>query len=401
MSSLIQVQLTVLPPRAQLAAWWRELEARTDASFFTTWSWIGQWLDVLPDDLDVRLLKATCQDRITGLALVVRGSTRLLKHIPAPCWWVHTTGREDLDELTIEYNGFLLDRNLANQSGMEMLRHLLFKTFTGRVNMPYAHGSYARLVEQLGGQVISMATPRESHLVDLDSVRTSEGGYIKLLSANTRSQLRRSLNAYQALGPLTVHEATDLRTANTYLDALRDLHTRSWHQRGVETNFATSPVAHAFHRELVQTAFERGEIQLLRITVGDQDLGYLYNFRFDGRIAFYQSGLNYHLLDKHDRPGMVCHALAIEHNARQGYRLYDFLAGNHRYKASLATSVEPQFTQIIQRKGVLSMLDAAVRDARDWWQQRSRISKDVAAHSLLTLVLFMESLGADPLLSFV
>jgi CelD/BcsL family acetyltransferase involved in cellulose biosynthesis len=38
------------------------------------------------------------------------------------------------------------------------------------------------------------------------------------------------------------------------------------------------------------------------------------------------------------KPGLVCHALAIDHNCRCGHLEYDFLMGDAQYKRSLSTS---------------------------------------------------------------
>ncbi|MFT3857350.1 MAG: GNAT family N-acetyltransferase [Aquabacterium sp.] len=383
MSLRFDVQLKPLPPPETLAAWWRALEAQADTTFFTTWSWMACWLDVLPSNLDLRLLKATQGEKTVGLGIVVRGKATLMKHLPVACWRLHTTGVEELDELTIEYNGFLVDRQCRDEVTEAMLRHLLFKSSARRLDIDCSQGLYADQVKRLGKAVVVHSTARDSSLVDLQAVREAKGGYASLLSANTRSQLRRSMNAYQALGPLALHAAPDEASALAYLEGLRALHDQAWKARGMTTAFANSTAAHRFHESLIRRAFGRGEIQLLRITAGDQDLGYLYNFRYRGRIAFYQSGLRYGLLEKHDKPGMVCHALAVEHNAREGEQLYDFLAGNHRYKASLATHSEPQATLSLTRNGVLPQLDARLRDWRDRLRQKAAIVQESSTQALI------------------
>ncbi|MGB0109168.1 MAG: GNAT family N-acetyltransferase, partial [Terriglobales bacterium] len=70
-------------------------------------------------------------------------------------------------------------------------------------------------------------------------------------------------------------------------------------------------------------------------SAGEETIGILYNFVHKGKVSFYQSGLNY-TKDKHLKPGLVTHACAIQECLALGFDDYDFLAGDARYKRSLA-----------------------------------------------------------------
>jgi CelD/BcsL family acetyltransferase involved in cellulose biosynthesis len=112
---------------------------------------------------------------------------------------------------------------------------------------------------------------------------------------------------------------------------------------------------------LVAEAVPRGEVQLIRVTAGSRELGYLYSFVHQGRVCFYQSGYDYHLLDPKYSPGLVTLVLAIKHNAAVGMSLFDFLAGNQAYKASLATDRAELVSWILQRRSLLSAVETALR----------------------------------------
>ncbi|MGC8468622.1 MAG: GNAT family N-acetyltransferase, partial [Acetobacteraceae bacterium] len=49
----------------------------------------------------------------------------------------------------------------------------------------------------------------------------------------------------------------------------------------------------------------------------------------------YQSGFDYAGAGGHEKPGLVCHHLAVERYRREGYEVYDFLGGLDRTKSSL------------------------------------------------------------------
>jgi len=374
----IHITLDALPATPHLKTWWCELEAKADLTFFTSWSWIGPWLDVLPAALQKHLLVARQGERIVGLGIVVKGQAHLMRTMPVLCWRLHATGVRDIDDLSIEYNGFLVDRHCTDDVEQAMLNFLLQHTGVKRVEVAMASARFADLARPAPKGILVRSDFKKSYLVDLNQVRASAGGFLATLSANTRGQIKRSLSAYRELGEVRVEAAQSTAQALAFFNELKTLHAQIWVERGKHSRFATSPVAHQFHIALIANAFDQGEVQLLRITAGNHTLGYLYNFVYRGRVIFYQSGFHYGLLGKHDRPGMVCHALAIEHQLQAGHLLYDFAAGDYRYKASLAKHHEIQGSHVFQRDGLMPRLDASMRvllrRVRQWRAQASVVA---------------------------
>ena len=60
-------------------------------------------------------------------------------------------------------------------------------------------------------------------------------------------------------------------------------------------------------------------------------------------------------------PGVASHALAAAHNAAQGERLYDFMAGANQLKESFATKRYRLVWQVLQRPRLDHRLRAAAR----------------------------------------
>ena len=90
-------------------------------------------------------------------------------------------------------------------------------------------------------------------------------------------------------------------------------------------------------------------------------MGYLYNFRFRDRIYAYQSGFAYEE-DPRLKPGLICHALAIERAAADStVRIYDFLAGDSRFKRSFANGVEPLDSWVVAAQHPLIRLENTVK----------------------------------------
>lgn len=361
--SSVDVSLVALPQLPELEAAWRALEGKAHASFFTSWSWVGCWLETLPSEYRPMLLRARCDGRDIGMALLVRSERRRFGLRFCDCWYLNATGNSDCDSLTIEHNGFLLDADCHRTATTAML------DYWGRIS---AHASELILSGQAGDGLSADLTSlliradwvRTSYGVDLSAVRTKKGDYLSLLSSNTRSQIRRSIKEYEKIGPLQLIQASHTAQAQLFLGRLAELHQRHWVARGEPGAFG-SEYFRQFHERLIERNFARGEIQLLRICVGDCDLAYLYSFVRDGRIYFYQSGFDYDLIEKHSRPGLVAHVLGVQHNAQLGHMVYDFMAGDSRYKLNLATLHEPMTWSTLRKPAWRFQLEqAAIRHRR-------------------------------------
>ncbi|MEO8153947.1 MAG: GNAT family N-acetyltransferase [Rhizobacter sp.] len=345
----LTVTLREAPPVAQLETQWRQLEAHADASFFTTWSWIGCWLDGLEPHHHVQLLHATRGGQTVGLGLLIAHDGKRLKLLPSRGIYLHATGDTAQDELAVEHNGLLLHRDAAEEIEQAMYAHLMALSQPwDRLELPGL--SRQQALDNLARKHNSVVREesRPSYYVDLEAVRQRGSNYLGMLSASTRSQIRRSLKAYGELGSVTLTEAQDLDTALHYLDQLEVLHQRHWLARGKPGAFA-NPVFNEFHQRQITDGFAHGHVQLLRVQAGSHDIGYLYNFVHRGQVLFYQSGFDYALIAKHGRPGLVAHALGIQHNAQLGHTAYDFLAGDTRYKHSLSSGVVPMAWVTVHR----------------------------------------------------
>lgn len=362
----VTVALVAAPPLSELERHWLCLEDQADASFFTSWSWIGCWLRGLNPSVRLQMLRATRAGQVVGLALLVSRRNWRLKLLPTRCLYLHATGDPAQDEITIEHNGFVMHRSGRAQIEAAMYAHLLKQGRRWDQLLLPGLSASPLLTALLPRSMALREFSHQSYVVDLREVRRRDGDYLGMLSSNTRQQVRRSIKAYESLGPLTLTEAQDLDTALSYLASLRGLHERRWIAKG-EPGVFSHPGFEAFHRRLITGAFASGEIQLLRVQAGPHDIGYLYSFVHRGRVLFYQSGFDYELLQTHGRPGFVTHALGVQHNAGLGLNIYDFLAGTARYKMSLASSQESMVWTTVHRKTLAFRLEEALRHARQRW----------------------------------
>ncbi len=306
----VTVELEPLPASAQLASEWRSLEKRSDGSFFISWSWIGCWIEALRSDAELLLLRARLDGRTVGLAVFANHLERRHRVITSRTLRLHATGRPEHDILMVECNGFLIDRDFHPSVYRRMLAHLLQREsvwdelvldgLRDTTALPFSNR-----------QVAVRSANYANHYVDLAAVRSAPGGYLSLLGAKTRSRIRRSCREYESLGELSIQCAANTAQALEFLEGLKALHQRYWAARGEPGAFA-NPFFDRFHQQLVRNVFGRGEIQLLAVDAGAKRIGYMYNFVQRGHVYNYQSGLDYHICEKQNRPGLVVHKLAVE-----------------------------------------------------------------------------------------
>jgi CelD/BcsL family acetyltransferase involved in cellulose biosynthesis len=157
------------------------------------------------------------------------------------------------------------------------------------------------------------------------------------LSANARQQLRRSLRAWERIGPLRLDIAETIDQADLFLDGLQEQHQHYWTGRSKPGAFA-EPFFARFHHALIRRPADGQSVDLIRVSAGDRIVGYLYNLVHRGWVAAYQSGFDFGPDAEQLRPGLICHLQAIEHYRKAGMGLYDFLGGEARYKRSFANA---------------------------------------------------------------
>ena len=141
------------------------------------------------------------------------------------------------------------------------------------------------------------------------------------------------MRLYQKRGQLEVARARDVPEALRFLDGLKDLHQGYWNSRG-EPGAFSYPFFERFQLRLIQSCLSRGTVEILRISVGTDAIGYVYNLVYRGHVYQYQTGFLYES-DPRLKPGLVSHCLCIDRHLEDGSKVYDFMAGEARYKSNL------------------------------------------------------------------
>ena len=93
-------------------------------------------------------------------------------------------------------------------------------------------------------------------------------------------------------------------------------------------------------------------------------IGYLYNLIYRRQVYSYQSGFLFED-DPKLKPGLVSHCLCIEMHEREGNAVYDFMAGENRYKSNLGSPGPDMHYVVLRRPTAANRLEAGLRSLRD------------------------------------
>jgi CelD/BcsL family acetyltransferase involved in cellulose biosynthesis len=335
----------------QVAPLWTELSRSSPySSAYLSTPWIAAWLETFAELLPAEILVFEQGGAAVGACLLVACSERRgpfrVRRI-----YLNTGGGPPAERCMMEFNNLLCRAGFEQKIARALGAHLRSREWEEFAIEGICPGPILSWLQTDSfAEFPASITTRASFYVDLNRLRRSGLRYESRLSPNTREQLRRSLRLYEKLGAVRAEAARDLPTAEQFFAEMCQMHQSTWTGRGEPGAFA-SPRKLAFHRTLIRSAFVDGAIQLVRVMAGEETIGILYNFVQKDKVYFYQSGFHYRP-DKRLKPGLVTHVCAIRRCLEAGYNDYDFLAGEARYKKSLAKDSRPLAWVVFSRPSV-------------------------------------------------
>lgn len=336
------IEITSLPEVPILEQRWRQLAASSPHSFFLSWPWISTWLHCVQPTVKPTLLSVSAHRQLLAAAIIVKRTIWRHNLIPVKTWVLNATGDRRFDSICTEHNGLLASAQHEHEAWEEVLDHFSTQdTDWDEIKLdgvpPWLADAWAKR-----GMALRQSRLDVGRFLDLDRVRaTANSSCIGILAPRVRTRVRHTIIAVERrFGRIVISEPATVREAHSFLGELKDLHIKRWRGQPYSDAFNT-PFFERFHHELIDRCFADGFIQLARVRAGATTLGLLYNFVYQGRVSFYQSGINYAAAERGDSIGLLVHALLIDHNAQQGQAIYDMLAGDAQYKRALAGLTMP------------------------------------------------------------
>ena len=356
------VECSEVTDLAVLEKRWLELQRHTNYSFFQSWAWVGNWLRKVAMNLSPQVLTVSCNSQLFALGIFIPHRLRRHHVFFSQAFFLNEAPFAG-NNMVIEYNGLLVMPGHEVGIYKAMLSYLLrhypavdefyFGAMTS-MNAVYNAAQCCR------GEIRFICQQHsDTFSVRLDVIGESLDDYLATLGKNRRLQIRRSIRLYEERGELQIEAANTTEQAQIFLDNLKALHTTRWQKSGQSGSFANARWE-AFHRVIIATRFDRGDVQLLRVFNDDGDIGYLYNFICGNTVYVLQSGFSQET-DKRLLPGYITHVMAIVYNGRQGKKVYDFMHGDSLYKKLLCNQQQRLYWMTLQRHRGRFVLEDLVR----------------------------------------
>lgn len=330
---------------------WINLLAKCPHNFYLSWGWKEVWLKNLPKDCNLSLLVGF-KNKIPIFAFFI-GSRKEYRYgvLNTHQISLNSTTIKFLDKLSIEYNAILMDPEITLSLGtlIQLMPITNWDEFHFRsIALNYFPNFEFKI--NLHDKYIIQKKDLFSYYVDLKIVRDADMNYMSLLSSRRRKRLREYLKAYKKEGKILTIAANTKDEALSMYEELKKFHQKTWVKRGDPGAFSNE-YFDEFHRNLIASRFNKNEIQLLHIKCGQDTIGYLYNFIFNGQVLGYQCGFNYPSR-KVFSPGMICIYFAVLYNAEIGLDYYNFGEGEAYYKKTLSTDCAEMQNILVQKKNI-------------------------------------------------
>ncbi len=343
---MLRRSITTLESSSGVPDWWVPLFAEAKrTSIFLTSEWIQTWLDVYGRDFSGHWICWDIDGKVVGGCLILIRVTR--KQIfSLRTIYFNATGDSAQRTPLAEFNDVLFIEPYGEKIANDLAEFLMTRHWDRLSISGYEPGGVLSLLSDALPNSSFQHEPETAAYVDLRLLKNSP--FEKMLSANTRSQLKRCQRRYEEqTGGITIYRATTVTEAIAYLDQLAAFHNERRAAKGETGSFESTAIV-GFHKRLIPLLFDQGQVDLLRIASGVTSIGYLYNFVRNGKVYFFQSGFHYNG-DSKMKPGLLAHALAIQYYAENGRAEYDFLAGDSQYKRSLTSQSRPLNWSVLYR----------------------------------------------------
>jgi hypothetical protein len=319
-------------PSGAVPAWWRPLfEASGTASIFLSEGWMQAWIDLYGRDFQGCWVHWEAEGRIVAGCLLVERVIHV-RSIPFRSLFLNATGQAAQPTPFAEYNDLLYLPGYEDAVAADFVRLLQTQSWSRLLLSGHEAGGVAsRVLKDIGGARTEQEC-KAARYVDLAAI--GERPFESSLGGRAGTRVRRNRREYQErLGDIRVQRAADPDEALAFFAQMRALHLARFGHREAGTTLAADTVVD-FHHRVIRTLFAEGSVDMIRVGSRDCAVGYLYNFRVDRKVLVFQTGFAYESASTWS-PGLLTHALAIEHYRLLGMREYDLLAGDALYKRTL------------------------------------------------------------------
>lgn len=318
---------------------WKLMEKALSPEYFQSFSWQQLWHKTMQAKGFHPLVLGLCaKDKIHLLSSIIVEKKRTLALFKQETAYFNCCGSEEFDVICPEFCNPLISKEAPQDSFGRMLDHLVShlnvkQVFINAVPIDTMH----ELQQSCQGRGVHFTIESRSahHWIDLDQLRSSGREHLSSINSRARSTIRKTIEKYEnQFGKVKLRPAESSTVAKEWFDKLIELNLHRFKSKGKTSSFCF-PFLKDYHDDLIEHAFPKGEVVMVRLEAGDRIIGYIYGFQYNKVISIYQTGFVFEE-DNKLSPGMVAHHLFVQESLSNGISRYDFLAGDYQYKRVLS-----------------------------------------------------------------
>ncbi|EWH11135.1 protein involved in cellulose biosynthesis (CelD)-like protein [Catenovulum agarivorans DS-2] len=312
----------------------KRITETTPISPFLSVNWMHAWSQMVPDAIYYCVYIR--DEAIGGFAL---RQTKTVRYGIYKCQlFLHRAGQQVRDQVWIEENDVICLPEYRKQVWQALLAS-------------FKQSSSDELIVAMSYELADIdytGFKLEQELTSPSYARTLEASYANIdnllaaFSRNTRSQIKRAIKKLPR--GVELANAKNSQHAFDMLDWAALHHQKRWHDSGF-----LNPTFVEFHQRVIRFGVVNDSVRLLQFSVGEQVAAVYYYFLQNKRVYFYLGAVNYDSFDDKHKIGLVAHCYAMSYFAGLGYKIYDFLAGEARYKASLSNIQTEQHMYVVSK----------------------------------------------------
>jgi CelD/BcsL family acetyltransferase involved in cellulose biosynthesis len=310
----------------QLEPIWNDLLSLSPAdNYFLTWEWLWNWWQVFSETSDeLRILVIENGNAIIGIApFYVRkrflGGIYPVRRMMFIGTQEHGEGDVGSDYMNVIYREGNA-KSVVHAVLMAITEHdLSDEIYLSKMDTASNTFDLFQQKARKAGYLSLIADEFVSPYIELPATWDD---YLATLNSSMRYKIRNERRKLQKSGNMVTNRVKNGDDLERWLKELSDLHKNRWEAKGTEGAFS-HPKFTAFHKNIMPSMLRDGRLELVMLSENGSTKAVLYNIAYNGKIYFYQSGID--TVEGKAAYGYVLHSHCIEEAIKRGLREYDFL----------------------------------------------------------------------------
>jgi len=355
---------------------WNGLLSRSPANnFFLTWEWLWTWWRLYAEPGDtLALFIRELDNSIAGIAPCYIRTTKLFGIIPVRRLFFLGTQQPGHGDVGSEYMDLICGRGDEKAFVSEFFKTISDNDICDELCF-FKMGNDSPTITLFRDEAFKydfLIKPPDTFVSPYILLPGTWNDYLKSRSSSMRYKIRNECRRLHERKNIVFKKAKtedDLESGFKELIALND---KRWVSQGMKGVFSNQKFRD-FHRIVMSLMLKKDRLELIVLYENNQSRAAIYNILYNGKIYFYQSGID--TTAPSPAFGYLLHSHCIENAIKDGLREYDFLLKGMRdgYKDHFANSQREIACISFVRSAPLKRFERT----REWMRRGYRLMKSV------------------------